>query len=454
MGPRVPLTRRTLPWIAPVQRKRDVNQMGSIGGSAGQVPVGGQGKLRRGRAPRMTTRTPMRRVLLIAPQPFYEDRGTPIAVRHVAIALSQLGWLVDILTYGVGRDFESPGIRVFRFGTWLRFKTVPIGLSIKKVLLDSAMPWAIWQQLRSNKYDCVHAVEEAVYPALVLGGMAGTPVIYDMQSSIAEQLSMHPLIRFLRVGRLFDWIERLACTKAAYVVCSAGLAKKCSGMDGKKIASEWTFPGSGEEVAWADRTRIRRELNIPASSRVVMYTGNFEHYQGIPTLLEAAPLIIAAFPAAVLVLVGAEAEDLHKLSSQWPKLIEEEKLILIPRQSRQRVRQLLSIADVAVSPRASGSNFPLKVFDYLDAGLPVVASDIAAHRAPAATALIMVPPTPRGIADGILSVLRDHQLAERCRQKAREISAKQLAWPKFCEQVGDIYAAALANAGAKSAPGS
>jgi hypothetical protein len=39
------------------------------------------------------------RVLFVAPQPFYEDRGTPIAVRQVLQALGQLGYAVDLLTY-------------------------------------------------------------------------------------------------------------------------------------------------------------------------------------------------------------------------------------------------------------------------------------------------------------------------------------------------------------------
>ena len=401
----------------------------------------------------MISGNPPPRVLLIAPQPFYEDRGTPIAIRHVAIALSERGWLVDILTYGVGQDVASPGIRIFRFGMWFRFKTVPIGLSLKKLLLDSAMPWAIWKQLKRNKYDCLHAVEEAVYPALILGRMTKIPVIYDMQSSIAEQLAMHPLLRFLGLGRLMGWFERQACAKAACVACSAGLAQKYSGTGRRTAVSEWTFPAGSEQVATVDALLIRRELKIPASRQVVMYAGNFAHYQGLSILMAAAPLVIAACPETVFVLVGAGQEDMRRLSSKFAKLIEEEKLILIPRQSRQRVRQLLGIADVAVSPRAAGSNFPLKIFDYLAAGLPVVASDIAAHRVPAGNALILVPPTPRGIADGILSLLQNPQYAERLRQEAREIYAHDLAWPLFCEQVMSIYNAALADSKLRSPTG-
>ncbi len=51
------------------------------------------------------------RILLVAPQPFYEDRGTPIAVKHVLEALSEGGYKVDLLTYPVGKAIELPGLR-------------------------------------------------------------------------------------------------------------------------------------------------------------------------------------------------------------------------------------------------------------------------------------------------------------------------------------------------------
>ena len=69
-----------------------------------------------------------RRVLVVAPQPFYEDRGTPIAVRQVVEGLSQLGYSVDLLTYPVGSGIQVPGVRLMRTANPLRFKSVPVGL--------------------------------------------------------------------------------------------------------------------------------------------------------------------------------------------------------------------------------------------------------------------------------------------------------------------------------------
>ncbi|HTK41735.1 MAG TPA: hypothetical protein VL287_09085, partial [Gemmatimonadales bacterium] len=55
-----------------------------------------------------------RRVLVVAPEPFYEDRGTPIAIRSVLAALSELHYEVDLLTYPVGQAVSIPGLQVIR----------------------------------------------------------------------------------------------------------------------------------------------------------------------------------------------------------------------------------------------------------------------------------------------------------------------------------------------------
>ena len=79
---------------------------------------------------------PGRRILVVAPQPFYEDRGTPIAVRQVLQALGELGRSVDLLTFPIGTDVGIPGLRIFRSANPFGFERVPIGLSFRKVILD------------------------------------------------------------------------------------------------------------------------------------------------------------------------------------------------------------------------------------------------------------------------------------------------------------------------------
>ena len=53
------------------------------------------------------------RILMIAPEPFFEPRGTPFSEYHRIRALLELGHTVDLVTYPFGRDVSLPGLRVF-----------------------------------------------------------------------------------------------------------------------------------------------------------------------------------------------------------------------------------------------------------------------------------------------------------------------------------------------------
>ena len=76
------------------------------------------------------------KILMIAPQPFFEPRGTPFSVFGRLRALSQLGHDVDLVTYHVGASPAIPGVTIFRT-TALRFiREIPIGPSRVKLFLD------------------------------------------------------------------------------------------------------------------------------------------------------------------------------------------------------------------------------------------------------------------------------------------------------------------------------
>ena len=51
---------------------------------------------------------------MLAPEPFFEPRGTPFSEYHRIKALAELGHHVDLVTYPIGRDVELPNLRIFR----------------------------------------------------------------------------------------------------------------------------------------------------------------------------------------------------------------------------------------------------------------------------------------------------------------------------------------------------
>lgn len=381
-----------------------------------------------------------RRILVVAPQPFYQDRGTPIALRQVLEALSELTYRVDLLTFPIGQDIKLPGLRVVRAGNPLGLTQVPIGLSARKLVLDLSLISALHAQLGSERYTCIHALEEAAFPAAVMGRRYGVPLLYDMQSSLPEQLQQHRAFRMAPVRCSLESLERWLLTRADLVVSSAGLADRVRRLAPDTPTQEWRFPGHPVASDHSGALALRRELGLEVDDRIVLYSGTFEPYQGLPALLGAIPLVVARAPGTRFVLVGADRANGFATNGSVAPLLASQALRLVDRQPRSSMATYHSMADVLVSPRVYGGNLPLKIFDYLAAARPIVATDIPTHR----TVLteeraVLVAPESESIAEGILSVLQDPEKAARIAGAAGRYARKHLAWEAFVRSVEELY---------------
>src|SRR6187431_2489278 len=100
------------------------------------------------------------RILMIAPEPFFEPRGTPFSEYHRIRALIELGHTVDLVTYPFGRDVSLPGLRVFRSLRPPLVSSIGIGPSWAKIPLDLFVACTTLRRALSDRYDVVHSHEE------------------------------------------------------------------------------------------------------------------------------------------------------------------------------------------------------------------------------------------------------------------------------------------------------
>ena len=129
------------------------------------------------------------KALVIAPQPFFSPRGTPFSVYYRTLVMAQLGVQVDLLTFGEGQDVDIPGVRIIRIPRIAFVGPVKIGPSPLKAFLDVFLAlWTIGLLLR-HRYDFVHAHEESVFWCRFLKPMFRFRLVYDMHSSLPQQLT-------------------------------------------------------------------------------------------------------------------------------------------------------------------------------------------------------------------------------------------------------------------------
>lgn len=381
-----------------------------------------------------------KRILILAPQPFYQDRGTPIAVNQVITGLTNLGYGADILTYPIGKDIIRSDTRIIRCANPFRIRSVPIGFSVRKIVLDIALTSTLIRHLRRHRFVAIHAVEEMGFPAVLLARRRNIRVIYDMQSSLPVQLREHALFRPAPVQRALRRLERWLINRADIVACSTGLKDYVHSVDREVRAIQWGFTGEHAVTDADTALSLRRKLGITDEQRIVMYAGNFKSYQGLALLIDAIPEIIRAIPETVIVLVGATSAEQTRFYGSAQSLISQGKLKIVPRQPRELISAYLEIADVFVSPRIQGDNIPLKIFTYMTAHRPIVATNIAAHRSLLDDGKgVLVDLNASALAKGILSLLEQPKNAAAIADKAREYMIMHHSEDAFMNLLRKLY---------------
>jgi len=343
--------------------------------------------------------------------------------------LLELGHTVDLVTYPFGKDVSLPGLRIFRCARPPLVHDVRIGPSWAKVPLDLAISLTTIRRVLSERYDVVHSHEEGSFIGIVVSALMGVPHLYDMHSSLPQQLSNFAFSKSRLLSGFFSWMERVVIrrSKVVIVICPQ-LEATVRGIDRDvpTVLIE-NAPGSGDTPVAGSGVRVRAALGLSDSTPVVLYTGTFEAYQGLDLLFAAARVVAAERPDVRFVLAGGRPEQVAHAKAQARAEGLDAQVVFAGQRPADEIPAFLDAADVLVSPRSHGTNTPLKIYQYLRSGRPIVATRLLTHTQVLDDAVsFLTPATPEGFGAGILGALSD-------RAKAHEVGAqaKHLAETKY-----------------------
>src|ERR1700737_517328 len=140
---------------------------------------------------------------MIAPEPFFEPRGTPFSEFHRIRALTELGHQIDLVTCPLGQDVALSGLRVFRSLRPPFVREVGVGPSLAKIPLDALLALTVLRRALTERYDAVHSHEEGGLIGIVLAALLRVPHLYDMHSSLPQQLTNFAFSRSRLMKRAF-----------------------------------------------------------------------------------------------------------------------------------------------------------------------------------------------------------------------------------------------------------
>jgi glycosyltransferase involved in cell wall biosynthesis len=386
---------------------------------------------------------------MIAPEPFFEPRGTPFSEFHRIRALTALGHEVDLVTYPFGQDVAMPGLRVFRSRRPPLVRHARIGPSLAKIPLDLLLTLTVLRRALSDKYDAIHSHEEGGLIGAALAAVLRVPHLYDMHSSLPQQLTNFAFSRSRIVRRVFLAMERFMIrrSRVVIVICPS-LQETVRDIDpsAHSVLIE-NAPGSAEDPATpAQASAVRRTLGLAAGEPMVLYTGTFEAYQGLDLLFEAMAHVRRERPDARLVLAGGKPDQVDRAREQAAAAGIADVTIFAGERPAAEIPAYLEACNVLVSPRSRGTNTPLKIYQYLRSGRPIVATRLLTHTQVLSDDTAMLTgATAHEFAQGILAALADPERAAAVGAHARHLAETKYSYAVYLDKTREACAALQAD---------
>lgn len=372
------------------------------------------------------------RIVIVANARIPSERAHPLQIMHMAAGFASGGATV-MLAYArrantaamreVGDPFEYAGVpRTFAL------VGLPTADAIKRVTIDwpalnhgplrlGAHLLQLWSfavaaltVVRRWRPNVVYSRD--LLPLTVLQLLMGRPACFCFE--------VHTVPRSRLSAALHRWAAR---RMDAVVAITEGLRRWYleAGFEPRRIV---VAPDAVDVQAFAnlDKAEARAELDIPANARVVCYLGHLYPWKGVDTLVEAVRF---ADPQVQWTIVGGVPPDLARIRTAAAG---QPNVHVLGHMPPDRARRYLVAADIAVIPFSARQviarehTSPLKLFEYMAAQRPIVASDLPSLREvlhDERNALLVAPDDPRALAGAITRLLADTELATRLAQAAR-----------------------------------
>ncbi len=324
------------------------------------------------------------KVLFISPQPFFQERGTPIATLSVLKVLTKRTnptISIDLACYHEGSSPELPNLKIHRIPNISYLNNVLPGPSLKKLLCDIFLFLIViklvWTHGRKH-YQLIHAVEEAGFMAYLIKLFTGIPYIYDMDSCMSEQVVEKWVIAKHLKG-LFQFFEkRLFRNSQQILAVCPQLVTYAESLGARNVSLLSDYSMLDEAQTPAIKS-LREECGISSAEKIILYVGNLEFYQGIDLLLESFHLVASEIPDARLVIVGGAPEHVEAYQRKIQEWDSRPQVFLLGQRPLNYLASYLSEATILVSPRLKGNNTPMKIYSYLQSRRPLLATAIGSH---------------------------------------------------------------------------
>lgn len=384
---------------------------------------------------------------MVAACPFPANRGTPSRILRMAESLSSRGHQVHIVSYHLGdsRIDVDKDLNVHKIKPFFNYNKMEPGPSFKKPLLDLLLAIKIVRVCKKYKIDIIHAHHiEGLVSSIIPSKILRIPLIYDAHVHVTNELEMLGIVSNKSLIRdIVLFFEKLFINKADSIVAVSKELGNILSSFGYPQDKIWIIP-TGTNLEYfknktnsENKTIIKKSLGLSEEEPIIMYTGTITPYQGLEYLISSMEILLKKVPSVKLIIVGDGHIDKYRELCNEKNI--SDSVIFTGEKPFKEIPSLLSIADVAVSPRTEASGIPQKLTNYMAAGIPIVAfkgsAKILEH---GETGYIAENEDINGFAEGMLELIEDSNLHEYLANNAAE-EVEKFTWPILAKKCEKFY---------------
>lgn len=387
------------------------------------------------------------KILVVAPTPFFSDRGTHIRILEEALALEKLGHEITIATYHIGKDIHREietkidVRRILRLLFW--YKKTEAGPDWQKIILDMMLIRKTFFLARIKKPDIIHGhLHEGVLIGWIVRKLLfwrKIKLISDFHGSLTKEMLSHG---YLKRGLKFIFrpLENFINKLGDYAITSSWQMEdeiRKSRSDGRV---DTVLDGINLDSFKVEKSKeeIRKEWELPQNKFIVGYTGSLVRNKGINYFLDAIPDILRKNENIFFALGGFPAEHAEKFILK--NKLSEKNIRLISPLDYFKLPELLKSLDIAVDPKDSSvAQASGKMLNYMAAGLPVVCFDKMNNRKYLGEGgYYCTDVSSEAIAQGIFYFFENREEAKRKGESNRK-NARNFSWDVPAKKIDIIY---------------
>ncbi len=381
-------------------------------------------------------------VRMIAPTPFFADRGCHVRIYEEARALQKLGNRVVIYTYHNGRDIAGIDTRRIMDIPW--YKKLEAGPSYHKFYLDFLLLLKLVMLGIDEKANIIHAhLHEGALLGKIYKKLTKVPLVFDFQGSLTGELVDHNFLRrksfFLKfIRKVENLVNRSADAIVVSSTNSANLLRKELNIKEDKIFVVQDGVNVDEFKTRDDITDLRGKLNLPLNKKIVVYLGLLNRYQGVDCLLETISYLVEKDKDVHFLIMGFPDVEKYKEIARKKKV--GHAVTFTGRIDYREAPKYLSLGDVAISPKISKTESNGKLYNYMAMGLPTVVFDTPVNREILGDLGIYAElDDPVSLAEKLEMILSNDNLARDLRKKLRQKAIDIYSWQATGKKLMAVY---------------